>query len=493
MESGKKMRIAVAGILHETNSFAPGTTGTDDFRDKEWASDREIFHNYYEHTRTSMGGVIHAVRDSGAELACGVYTAATPSGIVTAEAAEFMMDALVASLDPAADGIVLILHGAMVAEGYPDMEGEILRRVRSAVGPSKPIAMTLDLHANVSAEMVEYADVIVGYDTYPHVDMYERAVEAVGLLIRTIRKEINPVRALAHPRMLVVPQVMVTETEGPFRELMDLAFAIEQDARVLNVTVIGGFPYSDVPDAGIAFIVTTDGDRELAGNYAEALRAAAWERRERLVLNDIQPAKAVRLAFAEEEGPVILVEGSDNVGGGSPADATHVLKRLIHAPKKSLIVIRDEEAAALAHELGVGAQFAAPIGGKSDRLHGDPVFVSGKIRLLSDGKYTHMGAYMTGQRADMGLTAVVEAGHLTVVLTEKRTAPWDPGHVVSLGIRAETYHVIVVKAAIAWRTSFGSICKRIIPVDSPGCTGSSITDFAYEKVRRPIYPLDATV
>lgn len=489
--SAKKIKIAVAGILHETNSFAPGKTGANEFKDKEWASDSEIFHNYYEHTRTSMGGVIDAVRDFGAELACGLYTGATPSGIVTAEAADFMMATLVASLDKAADGIVLILHGAMVADGYPDMEGEILRRVRHAVGPDKPIAMTLDLHANVSAEMVGYADVIVGYDTYPHVDMYERAVEAVGLLIRTIRKEVVPVRALAHPKMLIVPQVMVTETDGPFRELMDLAFAIEEDPSVLNVTVIGGFPYSDVPDAGVAFIVTTDGDRKLAEKYAERLRIAAWERRDRFVLNDIPPAEAVQLALAEQEGPVVLVEGSDNVGGGSPADATHVLKHLIDAPKRSLIVIRDKEAVILAHKLGVGALFSAPIGGKSDKLHGEPVPVSGKIRLLSDGLYTHIGAYMTGQRADMGLTAVIEAGNLTVVLTEKRTAPWDPGHVVSLGIRAETYHVIVVKAAIAWRTSFGSICKRIIPVDSPGCTGSSIADFAYEKVRRPIYPLDA--
>lgn len=485
-----KLRIATAGILHETNSFAPGTTGIEAFRNSEWVQGNEAFIERYEGTRTTMGGVIDAVRNAGAELVSGLYTTTTPSGMVTKEAAEQMMDEMVASIDPTADGLVLILHGAMVAEGYPDMEGEIIKRTRAKVGPDMPIATTLDLHANVSQDMVDYSDFIVGYDTYPHVDMYERALEAVDLVIRMARKEIRPVRALRHPRLLLVPQVMVTEVPGPFQELMNMAFDIERDPKVLNVTVIGGFPYSDVPDAGVAFVVTTDGDQALAEKYAQQLSDAAWERRERLKLNDIPPEEAVRIAFAEEEGPVILVEGSDNVGGGGPADATHILKHLVDAPKKSLIVIRDAEAALLAHKLGVGAEFSAEIGGKSDNLHGDPVPIKGVVRTLTDGKYVHTGAYMTGQRADMGKTAVIEAGNLTVILTEKRNAPWDPAHVTSVGLRADTFHVIVVKAAIAWRTAFGSICKKIIEVDTPGCTGSNLSHFTYEKLKRPIYPLD---
>jgi microcystin degradation protein MlrC len=483
------MKIAVTGLFHETNSFAPGMTEVNDFSG-EWVSGNDYFLQRYEHTRTSMGGVIDAAHAEQAQLECGLYVAATPSGMVSKEAVERLLDEVVASVDVGADGIVLILHGAMMAEGVPDVEGELLRRIRSIV-PGKPIVATLDLHANVSQEMVQYADVLVGYDTYPHIDAYERAVEAVQLLCRIIRGEASPTMALAQPRMVLVPHVMLTDADGPMLEIMERAFAIERDPAVMNVTVCGGFAYSDTPDAGVSVIVTTNNNVALADRYAAELSGMFRERRERLQHHGVPAAEAVAMAFAEELHPVILVESSDNVGGGSPADATHVLKHLVGAPNKSLIVIRDAEAARLAHRLGVGAAFDAEIGGKSDTLHGDPVRIQGRIKLLSDGKYAHIGSYMTGQLADMGHTAVIEAGNLTVILTEHRTAPWDPGHVTSVGLRAEDFHVIVVKAAVAWRTSFGSIAQRIIGVDTPGCCGENLTHLPYRAIRRPIFPLDS--
>jgi microcystin degradation protein MlrC len=483
------MKLAIVGIFHETNTFAPGTTETVDFA-RECVVGNELFNKRYEHTRTSMGGIIDAARLEQAELACGLYTAATPSGMVSRSAVETLFDSLVSSIDISADGIVAILHGAMVAEGFPDVEGEIVRRIREKVGYSKPIALTLDLHANISRQMVEHIDILVGYDTYPHIDAYERAMEAVQLLARTIHGDIKPVISFAQPHLLIVPQVMLTDVEGPMKEVMDRAFAIELDPKVLNVTVAGGFPYSDVPDAGVAFVVTTNNDQLLANYYAEELSLKAWDLREKLKCTGYPAAEAVAIAFAEQNGPVILVEGSDNVGGGAPADATHVLKHLIGAPKKCLIMIRDANVAHLAHRHGVGAAFDAAIGGKSDNLHGEPVPVKGVIRLLFDGKYSHIGPYMTGQWADMGKTAVIDAGNLTVIITEKRTAPWDPGHVTSVGLRPEDFHAIVVKSAIAWKTAFGLICKKIVPVDTPGCCGENLLHFRYVHLTRPIYPLD---
>ncbi|MBP1993394.1 M81 family metallopeptidase [Paenibacillus eucommiae] len=483
------MKIAVIGVIHETNTFAPGLTQIEAFQ-SEWVHGNEAFLHRYSGTRTSMGGAIDAVAAAGAELSVGFYTAATPSGMVTKETVNTIIEALVESADTSADGIVVILHGAMVAEGMPDVEGEILRRVREKMSASQPIALTLDLHANISKQMVENADIIVGYDTYPHIDMYERADEAVQLLVRTLKGEIKPVNALAQPQMIVVPQVMLTDKEGPMKDIMDRAFAIEQDPKVLNVTVAGGFPYSDVPDAGIAFVVTVDGDLQLAEQYGAELNKLAWDLREQLRYADHPPDQAVAMAMELTEGPVILVEGSDNVGGGAPADATHTLVHLIDPPKKSLIVIYDPEAALEAHRLGVGAAFDAEVGGKSDKLHGDPVRIQGEVRLLSDGKYTHIGKYMTGKWAYMGKTAVIEAGNLTLIITEERSAPWDPGHVSSVGLRAEDFHVIVVKSAVAWKTAFGSICRAIVPVDTPGCCGSNLSHFSYEQLRHPIFPLD---
>lgn len=489
------MKIAVVGILHETNTFAPGLTQYEDFNiDVETVSGNEIFMERYHKTRTSMGGVIDAVKERGSELAAGSYFSTTPSGMVSADAAERLISEMVDSIDESADGVVAILHGAMVAEGIPDMEGEILHRMREKIGDSMPIALTLDLHANVSQRMVDLADVIVGYDTYPHIDMYERAVEAVEILHRIIRNEVKPVIALARPNMLIVPQMMVTDEPGLMKEIVERAKQIQhEDPDILNVTVIGGFPYSDMPDAGYAFIVTADQNIEKAQRYADELKQMTWDNREKLLHKGLSPQEAVALAMSkeDEQGPVILVEGSDNVGGGAPADATHTLAHLVNPVKKSLVVICDPEAAVKAHELGVGAQFTGKIGGKSDDLHGDPVAIEGKIRLLFDGFYKHIGAYMTGSRHNMGRTAVIEAGNLTVIITEKRTAPWDPGHVSSVGLRPEDFHVIVVKSAIAWKTAFGHVAKEVIHVDSPGCCASNLEHFDYKLLKRPIYPLDS--
>lgn len=483
------MRLSIVGVFHETNSFAPGLTELENFR-SEWVEGSPAFYERYTGTRTSMGGMIDAARAEGAELSCGVYLYATPSGMVSAAAAAAILARLESAADASADGVLVILHGAMAAEGIPDMEAEALRRIRGKLGPTTPIAITLDLHANISQEMLNPIQIVTGYDTYPHIDPYERAVEATVLLARTIRGEIRPVHALARPGLLIAPPAMLTDEAGPMRELIELAHELEQERGVLSIMLAGGFPYCDVPAAGMAVVVTTDGDADQAKRLSETLSQAAWERRERFLCEALAPDEALRLALEVPAGPVVLVEASDNVGGGAPGDATFLLERLVGLPAKSLIVICDREAVRAAHALGIGGSFNEAVGGKSDRRHGDPVRVQGQVKLLGDGKYIHIGPYMTGQRADMGLTAVVEAGGLTLLLTELRTPPWDLGHVASLGLVPEDYRLIVVKAAVAWKTAFGDLCSRSILVDTPGCCATNVTHFHYEQVTRPIYPLD---
>ncbi|TVY08085.1 M81 family metallopeptidase [Paenibacillus cremeus] len=482
------MTLAVAGIVHETNTFAPGVSGLDRFQ-SEWTEGLAAFSNRYFGTRTTMGGVLTAASDLGIQLAPGLYTAATPSGIVSAEAADTLLAALVDSIDETTDGLLLIMHGAMVSEQYQDFEGECLRRLRDKLGSYFPITMTLDLHGNISPDMVRQADVIVGYDTYPHIDMYERAVEAVQLLVKTIRGEVRPATAYGHTGMLVVPQGMMTELSS-MKEIMERAFAIEDDPKVLNVTVAGGFPYSDVPDAGMSFVVTVDEDRRLAERYAQELVSLALERKESFNVVYASPKKAVAEALAWPDGPVILAEGSDNVGGGAPADATHVLAELVGTGQPALVVICDPEAVKHAYQVGVGGDFAMPTGGKSDGVHGKPVALEGVVRVLFDGHYKHIGPYMTGQQAEMGKSAVVQCRKLAVILTEKRVPPWDLGHVISAGLWPEDFKIIVAKSAIAWQTAFGKFAKHAIHVDSPGCCSANLHHFDYRHVRRPIYPLD---
>lgn len=481
--------IVVVGVYHETNSFAPGTTDLYAF-ESDWVKGEEAFIQRYQGTKTSMGGVIDAAKTLGMKLIPGLYTEATPSGLVTGYACQKIIQEIIGSIPQVCDGIVLILHGAMVCEEYLDVEGELLRQVRNHFGPSLPVGVTLDLHANISQQMVELSDFIVGYDTYPHIDMYDRAFEVVSLLNQFIKGDINPTKVLKRPKMLVPPQTMITTEPGPMKELVDRALKMENDPRILNVTVAGGFPFSDVPDAGMSFLVTTDGDAALADRYAEELSSMAWRNRDRFHFYAVPPEQAVQNACQQENGPVILIEGSDNVGGGSPADATHILKYLIKTPYKSLIVIKDTEAVLLAHRLGVGNEFKGKIGGKTDQWHGSPVEIFGKIRLLFDGAYYNVGQYMNGKYVNVGLTAVIEAKQVTLLLTEKPAVPFDIAHIRSSGIDPEQFHLIVVKSAVAWRAAFGDIANHVIHVDSPGCCSANLKNFDYHYINRPVYPID---
>lgn len=485
---GKSLKIAVAGIFHETNTFVPAETTEDDFRE-HWLSGNDQVFDFYAGTTTTMGGVIDAAKAHGVDLAAGLYTEAPPGGIVSAQTAEVLMEAMLDSIDTAANGLILLLHGAMVAENYRDFEGECLRRIRERCGGKGrfPVILTLDLHANISTQMVQSSDVIIGYDTYPHIDMYERGCEAVELAIRLHREEIDPRQAYAHTRMLVVPQGMMT-AEGSMKALMDRAFEMERDDKVLNVTVAGGFPYSDVKEAGMSFVVATDGDAELATRYAEELKRFAIERREAFNASYCSPQAAIEQALHKQEGPVILAEGSDNVGGGGPADATHILQHLVGIPEKALMVISDAEAVLAALAAGVGGAFSGYVGGKTDSLHGKPVLIQGKVRLLHDGIFRNVGAYRTGQLVDMGRTAVVECGNLILMLTTKRVPPFDVGHVRCVGLWPADFKLIVVKSAVAWQAAFGDFAKHVIHVDTPGCSSANLLHFQYRHISQPLHP-----
>lgn len=478
----KAFKIGVAGIFHETNTFVARPTVEADFHSHWLCGSRQVA-GFYERTTTTMGGIIDAATALGVELAFGLYTEAPPAGMVSAEAAELLLQAIVDSLDTDVDAIILLLHGAMVAEQYPDFEGECLRRVRAShsVSGEVPLVLTLDLHANISAEMVQLSDLIIGYNTFPHVDMYECGQEAVARAVEMIQGSIRPCQAYAHTGRLIAPQATLTST-GSMQALMEQAFELEQFPQVINVTVAGGFPYSDVKEAGMSFVVTTDSDPALAERLADELRADAMKRMDGkgFQVSLSSPEAAIEQALQAAEGPVILVEGSDNVGGGSPADGTYVLQHLIGIPQRALIVICDAEAVQAAIEAGTGAAFAGYVGGKTDRLHGEPVYIQGTVRMLHNGVFHNVGPYRTGQRVEMGPTAVLQAEHLTIMLTTKRTPPFDVGHIQCAGLQPAEFKLIVVKSAAAWQAAFGSYAKQVYHVDTPGCTSANLSHFQYQ-------------
>jgi microcystin degradation protein MlrC len=481
------MRLITGGIMHETHTFSAEPTTLDSLSVVARGDELLAFAG----RNHSLGGVIDGCRELGIELAPTFFADGTSTGIPERETFETLLrelcDRIAAALP--ADGIVLTLHGAMVAEDFPDAEAEIARRVRE-VGGATPIAVTLDLHANIGQAMVDRVNIITTYDTYPHTDAAERAKEAVALLARVIRGEIKPTMALAKPPLLPVPQAMATAA-GPFKTLFERAHGMERRGEALTVSVAGGFPYADVPEAGVSLLVTTDDDPAAARRLADELAALSWSLRGEMVITNTPPAEAVAQAIAYPEGPVMLVDVGDNIGGGTPGDGTVLLAELLaQRAQDAAIVIADAAAAQVAHAAGVGATVALSVGGKTDRLHGAPVAVTGRVRLLSDGQWVHEGPENAGLPVDMGPTAVVRCDGVDLVLTSRKSMPGDQQQLKSVGIDPLPQKIIVVKAAVRWRGGFGTIAKHAIYADTPGLGSVDLTCFPYRHIRRPIFPLD---
>jgi microcystin degradation protein MlrC len=481
------MRIAVGGLMHETHTFSNVRTYAEPFTLREGDDILEL-----AGTNASIGGAIDGCRVAGAETVPLVYGFAIPAGYVDRAVYQDLVSRLTTRLAAAGevDGVVLTLHGAMVVDGIEDAELDMLERVRAVVGSDLPVAVTLDFHANTSRRLTELATIIVGYDTYPHVDPDARAVEAVELLIRTIRGEITPTIGFAAPPLMPVPQAQMTGRE-PFTSLFAHVHALEEAGEALSITLAGGFAYSDVPMAGLSVTVVTDNDPVRAQALANELAAMAWDRREQMLVTNTPVPEAVAAAIAEPTGPVVLVDVGDNIGGGTPGDGTVVLAELIRQDaQRAVVVIADPEAADLARAVGVGAEVDLLVGGKVDRLHGDPVRLRGVVRSLHDGRWVHEGPENAGVPVDSGPTAVVVARGVTVVLSSRKTMPGDQQQLKSVGIEPTDQHILVMKAAIRWRGGFESITARSIDVDTPGLGTVNLANFPYQRIRRPIFPLD---
>jgi microcystin degradation protein MlrC len=297
--------------------------------------------------------------------------------------------------------------------------------------------------------------------------------------------------AFASVPVLSVPQRQGTGDE-PMRTLMARAHEMERDPRVLAVTLAGGFCYSDVPRAGMTAVVSTIGDPDLATQLATELRDAIWAQRAGFVQKNLSVADAVRQARLNESGkPAMLVDVADNIGGGSPGDGTAILAELIAQQATGVaIAIADPEAVALAFSAGVNGHFSGLVGGKTDNLHGDPVQVEGRVRLLSDGQFVYRGSYMTGLVREMGRSAVIDTGGNYLLLNELKTMPFDAEQLRSVGISPEYCRAIVVKSATAWRAAYGDLAGLVMLVDTPGICTVDLASLPYQHLTRPIYPLD---
>ena len=486
------MRIAVGGIMHESNTFAPQPADRARFVEGSLTFGAEVLPVWRE-AHHEMGGFILGGEAFDYEVFPTVMAWATPAGPVADAVLDEVTDRIIADCrSTSIDGLLVALHGAMVTPKHPSADTEVLRRLRAALGPELPIVASLDFHGNVSPAMAEYANALVGYQTYPHVDQRRRGLMAAEIVSRAARREIRPVTAIAKRPMILNLLGQATDRE-PMRSLMAEARQVERDPKMLAVSVMAGFPYADVPDMGPAVMAVADGDRELAARAAEHLADRMWEVREQLYVPCPGPEEAVRRALAAEHGPVILVDLGDNVGGGSAGDGTVLLAELLKQKASgAVVVLYAAEAVATARSLGVGGYFNGYVGGALDRLHGEPLRVSGTVQSLHDGKWVETEARHGGRRHnDQGPTAVIAIdGPNTLVLNSLRTPPFSLGQLTSLGIDPSRKRVIVVKAAVAYKAAYEPIAVQVIEVDTPGVTAINPKHFTYHRIRRPMFPLD---
>ena len=487
-----KPRIAIGGILHESNTFSTDLTDLEDFEGRALTRGDEIVPEFATSAH-EVGGFIEGGEVYGFELVPTLVGNATPSGTVTDRALDKLTGELIERLKDAGaiDGLLLALHGAMVVESYPDGDAEVLRRLRAALGDELPIVVTHDAHANVAPVEIELSTALVIYKEVPHIDQRERGLHAARIMNAILREGAKPTQAIEKPPMLYNILWHNTKRE-PMLPLVEEARRLERDnPKILGVSVPVGYQYADTPQMGPSVVVVTDNDPELARSEAKRLAAMMYEHRHVMQLDLPDSATAVRMAMAEEKGPVVLVEAGDNIGGGSAGDATFLLGELVKQKAKGWVVaMRDPEAVKAAVGAGVGGAFDMPVGGRLDELHGKPVRIRGRVKLLYDGEYVEPAIRHGGRRyLEQGLSAVVHAEGSTpdepnvVLLTSMRHTPFSLGQLTSAGIDAARQRILVVKAAVAFRAAYEPIAAKIIEVDTGGLTAVNPKRFTYRHVR----------
>jgi len=487
------VRLALLGFSHETNTFVQQPTSYDRFVQSGILRGEEVVQRH-RHAHSTIAGYLEAADRFGCTVAPLYFAATEPAGMITADAFERITAEMLQLLesDGPWDGVLLALHGAAVSEQYADADGEIAARVRALVGPRLPIGLSLDLHTNLTAKMVDNATVTVLYRTNPHLDPRPRALECAELVVRTIRGEIRPVQALETPP-LAINIVRQFTGEEPMRGVMQDAATVMARPGVLSASVAEGYPYADVPEMGMAFLVVHDGNVVAAREVAQWLAGRSWQRRREFVGHTPSPTEALRAAAAAPRGPVVLMDVGDNIGGGSPGDSTVLLaeaKRL--GIRGYLQTLYDPDAVAACLAAGVGHTLTFRVGGHDIDSPAPPVEVTGMVRLISDGKFedaqpTHGGA----RYFDGGVTAVIETDdEHTLVLTSRRVGNTSIQQMYSLGIRPESKRVVVAKGVVSPRPAYEPIAAEIILVNTPGVTTSDLSHFSYRRRRRPLYPFE---
>jgi microcystin degradation protein MlrC len=488
-------RIFLAGLFHETNTFVEQPTPMAAFEILRGDELLDCLGN-----DSPMDGFLQTARNYGWTVVPGVDYRAAPSGPVGDAVLNLFWDELRQRLEPALasglEAIFLILHGAMATESYDDPEGELLRRLRELPGAQDlPLFVVLDLHANVSEAMTRNASALIPYRKNPHTDAREAAVRGSQLLWRSLTSGKTPHTHFLHSRVLLAPTQTGT-ADTPMRELEAMARTLEKSAGHWEIGIAAGFAHADTPDTGLSFWVVSEQPEISCHKSLESL----FQEARALTLNLHPPewdlAEAIDRIAEEKKFPALLVEPADNIGGGTPGDATFILRALLERKfERTGVIINDPAAVQLLQNHAVGETVNLSLGGRGSHFDKGPVDLKVTLEALTNGKFeledklSHL-ASMAGSQIAMGPTARVRHGHMVLLITTQPTAPFDLGQWRSQGVDPEDLEVIGVKAAVGHRQAYDPIAKSSFTVRTPGPGTSDLRSLPYQKIRRPIHPLD---
>jgi len=489
------MKILVARLNHETNTFSPIPTPLSSFGDHgPLYGDQAYLAS--KNTRAGIGAFIDVLESAGHEVVVACSAMANPSGAVCARAYKQLCDTIVTA---AADcqAVALDLHGAMVAESTDDGEGDLLERVR-AVLPHAPIAVALDLHGQMTDKIIHNSDIVTSFKTYPHVDMYETGEHAAKLLVDTIEQRIKP--TLAWRQLPLILNTLCSRTDiGPMHEAVELARAAQAQG-MLAVSVLAGFPLADIARPCISVVVVSDNDHKAADEVAQKIANFIWSKREDFVYQS-EPladsiARAKALATQPGLGPVLLLDHGDNCMSGGTCDDMNVLHEALKQGLEDIVVgpICDPQAVQILIDAGLNPTVSLVVGDKVPLtqlgLTNPARELTGVVSAISDGQYVVSGPTYTGQHIHMGRTVCLETPQAKVLITETPQEHWDLGIFSLIGIDATQHRFVLLKSRMYCRPVFVPISKALVECDGGGVTGADHTRFPYKKLQRPVYPFD---
>lgn len=489
----KKYRVGIAFFYHESHSFSPLKTEIEQFHNEGYFCGEEIF-AAYKGTKTEVGGFLDVLKQEEAvEIVPLLCAAAIPSGVVTAEAYSIIEDQMLQSIREAGklDGLLLALHGAMVVEHLFDPEVHLLGKIRGLIGWDVPIATTLDMHANLSSKMMEYTPLHFGFKTYPHVDMYEQGLHAAEALLKQLKSGVTFYAAFEKLPMLL-PSINMRTAEGPMKKMIEWAKQEEENEEIYNVSVFGGFPYSDIPMAGASVLVVAL-NLQTGKETAKKLASLFWKVREEFLMDLPNVMEGLELALSlKEDKPIALADISDNPLSCGSGDTTKLLREMVrlNLPETLFGGLYDPESIEACRNAGVGNKVTLLLGGKVSPEFGKPVKVEATVAALSDGIFYNSGPFNQHLRVDLKGAAHIRAGNVDILLIGRPMSANDPEMFRHIGLEPATKRILGLKAKNHFRAAFDPIVSHVIYVDAPGVASNRLTTFTYRHIPRPIWPLD---